>query len=124
MNIMSCLPLFAGMLVALGQFLLKKNLDGLQWGANNAKSLGVFVYSALLNPSFVLALVVMFSGSIFYLISLRFVPFSRAVPLAAGMILASSIVLGKLFLHEDITLYRMLGIGFILIGIFFISVRQ
>lgn len=73
MNLLSSLAMLAGILVALGQFLLKKNIDGIAIKIVGIKSFCQFLFNSAVNPSVLFSLLIMFSGSVVYLISLRFV---------------------------------------------------
>lgn len=111
------LPVLAGVLVALGQFLLKKALGTIPVEISSFRLLTLFIFRAVTNAMVLSAILLMISGTVTYFISLRFLVLTRAVPITASVVLASSILLGWLFLNEDLSFYQMIGISLILGGV-------
>lgn len=111
------LPILAGVLVALGQFLLKKALGTISVEISNFRLLSLFILRAATNAMVISALLLMVSGTVTYFVSLRYIVLSRAVPITASVVLASSILLGWWFLNENLSFYQMVGISLIACGV-------
>ncbi|MCL5892062.1 MAG: SMR family transporter [Deltaproteobacteria bacterium] len=71
------------------------------------------------NPFIFSALIMLFFATIFYLLALSKLPLSIAYPmLSSGYVLV--VLLSKIFLKEEVSLKRWLGVFIIMIGIFVI----
>lgn len=76
----------------------------------------VFVF---FNPFIFIALIMLFFATVFYLLALSKLPLSIAYPmLSSGYILV--VILSKIFLKEEVSLKRWIGVFVIIIGIFII----
>ncbi len=76
----------------------------------------IFVF---LNPFIFIALIMLFFATIFYLFALSKLPLSIAYPmLSSGYVLV--LLLSKIFLKEEVSFKRWIGVFVIIIGIFII----
>lgn len=106
----SLILLLVSVLIAVGgQFLFKNGVLKLE------TSDGAF-WQVLLNPSILFGLSAYFLSAILYVMSLKHIPLSIAYPtLALGYIV---VVFGAyFFLDEALTLFKMFGVSFILLGV-------
>lgn len=111
------LSVIQSLLLCGGQLLLKiavKHMD---------KSQGVwrFIVDSILLNGWLLGCGILMTGAgLLWLFILRHFPFSNAYPLTA-----LSFVFGTLaamwFLHEPVNYYQWIGLGFILIGCYFVA---
>lgn len=116
----ACLTLYAAGM-SIGQLLFKTAADKL--AAVGARTLadqaGRFL-SLALDPSFVFAIVLYVSLSIFWVWILSFTPLTRAYPFGA-LAFVFTIVIGSLFFGETVNRMHLLGLIFILSGIVLIA---
>lgn len=81
--------------------------------------IGIRSILVFLNPFIFSALIMLFFATIFYLLALSKLPLSIAYPmLSSGYVLV--VLLSKIFLKEEVSLKRWLGVFIIMIGIFVI----
>ena len=116
------LPILAGILVAVGQFLMKKGLGTISMNVSGVRLIAQFFFSALTNVVVLSAIVLLVSGSLTYMISLRNLIFTRTVPITASVVLTCSILLGWTFLNENLSYFQIIGLVLIMIGIAFLVV--
>ena len=100
---------FATFFTSIGQFLWKK-------GSGNVVDISSFI----LNPYIILGFLVYGFASVLLIISLKKTELSVAYPiLATGYVWV--LLLGILFLNEKIYQAKIIGISFIIIGVFFLG---
>jgi multidrug transporter EmrE-like cation transporter len=103
----------------LAQIALKNAMNGMDLLTKNT-SLLYKSKNMLLNPLFLCAVTLYGLGFILYAVVLSKVELSKAYPIASvGAIILVSIS-SILFLNESITIYKTIGIGFCIAGIFLI----
>ncbi len=111
--------IFMGLAViftSLGQILQK-----IGSGMVKKEHLNIGIRSILIffNPFIFSALIMLFFATIFYLLALAKLPLSIAYPmLSSGYVLV--VLLSKIFLKEEVSLKRWLGVFIIMFGIFVI----
>lgn len=105
-------------LVVIGQFLLKKGMNLI--GGFEAGSWLVFFTKVFTSAWVLIGLSIYIVGSLLWFIVLSKVDLSFAYPLISLSYILVFIV-SVLFLGESFSLLRLLGVGFIMLGVFFIS---
>jgi drug/metabolite transporter (DMT)-like permease len=102
---------------AIAQYSLKTGVNSLTAGK---KDIWMLVKNALCNIHILTGLFLYTVGAILWLYVLSKLELSKAYPLTSlGYVF--SVIIGYLLLNESISVYRLLGIGFIIIGVYFIS---
>lgn len=92
-------------------------------GSGKVKSahlrIGMRSILVFLNPFIFIALIMLFFATVFYLLALSNLPLSIAYPmLSSGYVLV--VLLSKIFLKEEVSFKRWIGVFVIIIGIFII----
>jgi len=62
-------------------------------------------------------------GAVLWLVILRFMPLSFSFPIAAGGLIVCTLLIGRIFLHEELSTFQLIGAAFIVAGIFFTAVQ-
>lgn len=98
--------IFSSMLGAIGAFFLKKGsaLKGIKLFLNRNTIFGIVIYGV---------------AAIGIIIALKFGDVSVLTPLTSTTYVWS-LIMGNLFLNEKINKYKLIGIGLIVIGAFFV----
>ncbi|KAA6338206.1 putative 4-amino-4-deoxy-L-arabinose-phosphoundecaprenol flippase subunit ArnF [termite gut metagenome] len=101
---------------AIAQYSLKIGVNSL----TGKKDIGMLVKSVIFNIHILTGLFLYTIGAILWLYVLSKFELSKAYPLASLGYVFSTII-GYLLLNESLSIYRLLGIGFIITGVYFIS---
>ncbi len=81
--------------------------------------IGVKSFFVFLNPYIFAALIMLFLATVFYLMALSRLPLSVAYPmLSSGYVIV--VLLSRIFLKEEVSLKRWIGVFVIITGIFII----
>lgn len=81
----------------------------------------VFLFKLLLDPYIFSGFVAAFLASFFWMAAMTKFDLSHAYPIIVGGLALVTSIIAIAFLKEPITIYKVLGIFFIIVGVYFVS---
>lgn len=82
------------------------------------------IADSLASPSFFIGGILYGLGAFIWLLILRAFPLSMAFPIASGVLMLGTSIIGVLVLKESFSFQSAVGIAFILSGIAFLSIKM
>jgi drug/metabolite transporter (DMT)-like permease len=105
---------------AVGQILLKKGMTSIGPITLTTQTVLGTIWRMATNPYVIVGLMIYVSGTFFWLTALSRVPLSYAYPFA-GLSYVLMLIASWAFLHEEITIVRLIGSGVIIVGVLLVA---
>ncbi len=117
MTITTGIVFLLSFMAALGQFFMKRTVDKISWPQETKMDALAAVISAVLQKDGLLAVFLIGSSSLMYLIALRLGQMSIVTPLTAGLIIVFTALIGWFVLKEPMPALKLTGLAMMVFGI-------
>ena len=103
----------------VGQFFVKIGLNNTKMLAHSQYQMSTLyiIYKIIINPFFIIGFLMMVVSAVLYLVLLYGTEISRALPVMGGLAYFFIFLGAYFFLKETISLWQVLGLCFLLLGI-------
>lgn len=104
-----------------GQLMLKWRITNYGALPEQTSEKIVFLFKLLLDPYIFSGFAAAFVASFFWMAAMTKFDLSHAYPIIVGGLALVTSIIAIAFLKEPITIYKILGIFFIIVGVYFVS---